>query len=281
MIGLSFIIPIKIDSEDRVYNIKTIVEHLASIIGKNIEIIIIEQVNSLEKYQTKLKHIFNNYTSQNNLKILSIPSQDNLFYKSKLINTGILNSTYDIVAVYDADVLISKKQLMEAFVNVLKTKNPTHPFNKYLINIPKADDPEFPNCRDLFLKAFKAEYEQIYMNYPKLIEKNYVSMTPPGGCVLFHKDDIINIGLYNEEFKSYGPEDKEIIHRYKWLGRQVDSVEGYIYHLDHSRTENSCCPVLAQRYNSNVNPNYDQNMKLYDKLKSMEVEQLKEYYQIS
>lgn len=282
MNGLSFIIPIKIDNEDRVFNIKTVIKYLSSLsIGADDEIIVVEQINKSDNYQSKIIQLFENKDTLKNLKIILFPVFTNFFYKTKLINIGITNSKNDTISVYDADILIQKDQLLKAFNNVLETKNPTHPFNGYLINIPKSNNANFLNFRETFLNKFLNNDMLEDLNYSDLAKNGYISKTPPGGCVLFDKRSIIDIGLYNENFISYGPEDAEIVDRYRWLGKTVNNVFGHIYHLDHSRTSNSCCPVLAKLNKTTTHFNYENNINLYNKLKNMDQKSLKEYYQIS
>ena len=75
-------------------------------------------------------------------------------------------------------------------------------------------------------------------------------------------------GMENENFKAYAPEDKERYYRYTTLGYKVGRITDYIYHLEHSRGENSWFS----------NPHMTSNNDEWEKIQRMNKEQLIEYY---
>ena len=75
-------------------------------------------------------------------------------------------------------------------------------------------------------------------------------------------------GLENENFKAYAPEDKERYYRFTTLGYNVGRITDFVYHLEHSRGENSW-------FN---NPHMVYNMQEWEKIQSMDKEQLLDYY---
>lgn len=74
--------------------------------------------------------------------------------------------------------------------------------------------------------------------------------------------------MENENFKAYAPEDKERFYRFVTLGYNVGRINNYVYHLEHSRGENSW-------FN---NPHMKSNMEEWEKIQQMNREQLLEYY---
>ena len=64
------------------------------------------------------------------------------------------------------------------------------------------------------------------------------------------------------------PEDKERFYRFKTLGYNIGRIDNYVYHLEHSRGENSWFS----------NPHMEDNQLEWIKLCKMDKKQLKEYY---
>lgn len=280
MLNISVIIPIKLESEDRKFNLKTILSYLNSYNIKK-EIIIVEQYNNKRKTDYNVDQFLKeNSINYDSLKVIKYPSTEEFFYKTKLINLGILNSKYNNICIYDADVLVSSEQFISAIKKLEECKTVVKPFSGILVNIPKNDHPGFINFRNLFLNFPHLNFELIDANLKVLYNSHCVSNTPPGGCVFFNKDFILAIGLYNEEFKAYGPEDSEILERIKMLFIPVNEIQGSIFHLEHNRTVDSCCPILAERNNTKVNPHYYNNENLFKRIKNMSLNQLREYYNI-
>jgi len=278
--NVSIIIPIKLESEDRKYNLKTILKYLNSYDIKK-EIIIVEQYNNKNKTDYNVDQFLKeNSINYNYLKVIKYPSSEDFFYKTKLINLGILNSKYKNVCIYDADVLVTAEQFVLAIKKLEQCNTVVKPFSQILVNIPKNDHPGFINFRNLFLNYPYLNLELIDVNLKALYTSHCVSDTPPGGCVFFNKDFIISVGLYNEEFKAYGPEDAEILERIKMLFLPINEINGSIFHLEHARTADSCCPILAERNNTKVNPYYYNNENLFKRIKKMSTNQLREYYNI-
>jgi hypothetical protein len=82
-----------------------------------------------------------------------------------------------------------------------------------------------------------------------------------------NKEKYIQGGMENENFLSWGPEDVERRDRFIKLGYKIGSIEGKLFHLDHSRTFNS----------DTTNPRFKANEEEYSKIKSFTREQLKQY----
>ena len=69
--------------------------------------------------------------------------------------------------------------------------------------------------------------------------------------------------MENENFKAYAPEDKERFYRFTKLGYSVGRISDYIYHLEHSRGENSWFS----------NPHMNSNMSEWDKIQKLTKEE--------
>ena len=263
--NLTCIIPLKIDSEDRLFNIKTIIKFLNSYSHKP-KILIIEQNNSLPKIDGEYEHI-------------SINTDIDYFHKSKLINCAIRHIDTDYFAIYDSDVLVTEEQFYSSFTCLEEKKYYySKPFNFELLNIPKSNHDSIPEFREKLLENNKINIDYLKNNI-KLLEKELmVSPNPPGGILMANKQHMLNnVGLMSEYFKGYGPEDAEIIFRIRSNLFEIYEETGVIFHLDHSRTKDSCCPTLAKRYNSTINPYYESNINYFNMIKNFNKEQLSDY----
>ena len=67
---------------------------------------------------------------------------------------------------------------------------------------------------------------------------------------------------------SYGPEDRERCERFQRLGYKVMWADACVYHIEHSRDENS----------STLNPHFANNDALMTRLRNMSNPEMIEYY---
>ena len=88
-----------------------------------------------------------------------------------------------------------------------------------------------------------------------------------GGALFWNKKSFIEGGMENEKFVSWGCEDWERFHRFTKLGYRVGRVKGPLYHISHSRTQES----------NETNPFYQQNLVEFQKVDKMNKDVLKEY----
>jgi hypothetical protein len=263
--NLTCIIPFKLDSEDRLYNIKTIIKFLNGYSNKP-KILIVEQGNHLPKIDGEYEHLPINFDAD-------------YFHKSKLINFGIKNIDTEYFAIYDSDVLVTEKQFISSFEMLENGKYYySKPFKFELVNIPKSNHSSIPTLREKLLENNKINLDYLNNNLTLIERESLVSPTPAGGILMAYKQHMLdNVGLMSEYFKGYGPEDAEIIFRIKSNLFEIYEEPGLLFHLDHSRTKDSCCPGLASKYNSTVNPYYQNNINYFNMIKLFDKEKLAHY----
>jgi len=250
--NLTCIIPFKLDSEDRLYNIKTIIKFLNGYSNKP-KILIVEQGNHLPKIDGEYEHLS--------------------------INFGIKNIDTEYFAIYDSDVLVTEKQFISSFEMLENGKYYySKPFKFELVNIPKSNHSSIPTFREKLLENNKINLDYLNNNLTLIERESLVSPTPAGGILMANKQHMLdNVGLMSEYFKGYGPEDAEIIFRIKSNLFEIYEEPGLLFHLDHSRTKDSCCPTLASKYNSVVNPHYQNNIGYFNMIKMFDKEKLADY----
>lgn len=218
MIDLSdvtFMIPIQLESEDRIMNVNIVTLYLRSHFDTNI--IIAEQGYESLIPNVVGKTLYNTH--------IHYKTQNFYFHKTRLINAMVKKATTRFVAMHDSDVLCSPDQYLSA-VNMLRANSVdfVYPFDGHVINIPKAEIPQVLNSLQFdFVR-------RTYTNTKALAH---------GGCVMYNRQKFIEAGMMNENFVAYGPEDGEQDYRLTKLGYRTTRTSLPLYHLEHTRTENS------------------------------------------
>ena len=240
----TFLIPTKIDSEDRKINLTLVVDYLLKHFKTNI--IIAEQdteskVKSFFKWGSKVKHIF-------------VPSTNDFFHKTRLLNIMIKDATTDVVVSYDSDIILPLNQYLDTFA-LLNSKQIhfAYPFNSRVYHIEKAQ-------RGMFEKNLSLDDvgSHTTMKHPGV---------PPGGVLFMNKAEFAKCGYENENFKSWGAEDIERTVRIEKFGYAVARMNGLIFHLEHDRTPHS----------TDANPHYKENEVEFKKTVAMSKEELENY----
>jgi hypothetical protein len=238
----TFLIPLKIESEDRKRNASLVLNYLLDNLNTNIHI--------LEAGSNIIPNIVD--ISQQNIKYLHVTlSENEPFHKTKYLNILSKNLKTDVVACYDIDVILPLTTYELA--------------NKNIIN---GDfDIIYPYGEGMFQR-------KVTLNDPKNIFSESNIFEPAksiyGHCNFCNYKKYEEIGFENENFISYGPEDQEKLYRYLKLGYKVGRINDLIYHLEHSRGKDS---------NTN-NVYFNKNVELFKNIKQMSIDELKLYYNI-
>ena len=262
----TFIIPLRIESRDRMRNIITTLIYLlrnfkTNVIVKEVdkESIFKQSVQpaleaALEDFQLEgLTHIFEQ-------------SDEYTFHRTKIINDMLWMVETPYVANYDCDILLPKTSYAYA-INLIK--------NGY----KETEDSEvfYPKCVypygiGPYQAQLTASDEEVsnFMNKEFNFEefKNWRAYDAKYGFVqFFDTEEYKRLGGENEGFVAYGYEDDERHYRFSMLSK-VARMDERIFHLEHCRSKNSW-------FN---NPHIESNRKLWEKLKSCKKEELQLYY---
>jgi hypothetical protein len=251
----TFIIPIRIESQDRLRNVITTTAFLLENFDTNIiikevdyESIFIRDVVPVLKdffdVDTHIYHIFEK-------------SDETLFHRQRVLNEMLAETKTEVVVNYDCDVLLPLDSYHEAYQSVLlHTQDVIYPYGQgmYQQQVQATDE-----IVSHFLQTGDFDY----------LEKHSKLHTSDFGWVqFFNKKVYIEGGMENENFKAYAPEDKERFYRFTTLGYNVGRINDYVYHLEHSRGQNSWFS----------NPYMKSNMEEWEKIRKMNKEKLLEYY---
>ena len=177
--------------------------------------------------------------------------------RSKVFNDLIVAADTKFVANYDADCILPLTSYHQAYAILAGDKA----------------DVVYPYGCGIY--QWKAEYNmQVYqefvstLDYRVLDKRKSLSNSTIGWTQFVNRQKYIDSYMMNENFISWGCEDDEFYFRMSTLGNRIARVEDYVYHLEHSRTENSWFS----------NPNFNNNWQLWHTIKTFDRNQLIQYY---
>lgn len=251
----TFIIPVRIESSDRLRNVITTTAFLIENFDTNI---ILKEVDSESVFQKEALPILNNILDEEvKINHLFEKSDDSLFHRQRVLNEMIIEAKTEVVINYDCDVLLPVKSYHKAYQSIL---NHIH-------------DVVYPYGQGMYQQQVRATDEVVSHflqtnDFEYLKENSNLHTSDFGWVQFFNRQVYIDGGMENENFKAYAPEDKERFYRFSALGYNVGRINDYVYHLEHSRGENSW-------FN---NPHMNSNMQEWEKIQKMNKQQLIEYY---
>jgi hypothetical protein len=244
----TFIIPIRIESSDRLRNVITTTAFLLENFDTNI---LIKEVDSESVFRRDALPVLSNILDVDvNVQHIFEKSSEPLFHRQKVLNEMIAEAKTEIVVNYDCDVLLPLDSYHEAYQSILHHTH--HGMYQYQVRATDEIVSDFLQTR----------------NYEILNRHSNLHTSDFGWVQFFNRQVYIDGGMENENFKAYAPEDKERFYRFTTLDYNVGRINDYVYHLEHSRGENSWFS----------NPHMISNMQEWERLQDMNKEQLKEYY---
>lgn len=250
----TFIIPVMVEHEDRYNNAKSVLSYLNKNFETNIFIYEISDSNS------KLDFL----QSFNNLKIKHwLIKPELLFHRTKYLNIMLEEVTTKVVANYDIDVLLKPDIYSEAVSLICKGESDVI----YPYRFGSNGQRRIEKTPDIHSKFADNEYDLEFIDNDESLYSDFGSEY--GHCIFFNSDIYKKYGGENENFVSYGPEDKERGERFVKMGLKVSWIpESSIYHFEHYRGSNSSNNHLMANRNWNV----------YNECRSMDSDQVIEYY---
>ena len=257
----TFIIPLRIESSDRMRNVITSLCYILENFDTNV---IVkegdEQSVFLENVLPQLKEF---------LEVEEIPQLTHVFedtsasefHRTRYLNEMTHMATTKVVVNYDCDIILPIETYIKCQQMIVEGPSDVvypYGFGNYA---------KMVTVNDTIVTEFLTEGFSI-----DLLEKTaQLNNARFGFCQFFDREVYISGGGENEDFIAYAPEDEERAFRFMTLGYQVDRTNTFVYHLEHVRTPNS----------SYSNPHMRNNFALWDKLKVMDKQQLIEYYNLT
>jgi hypothetical protein len=265
MIDLSkctFIVPIRIESADRMRNVITTTCYLLENFNTKV---IIKEVDSQPIFEESVLPQVKDYVGDliDNLTYVFEKSEDPVFYRMKIINEMIHMSNTEVIVNYDCDILL-KPSTYETSIQMILNDG-------YDIVYPYGfgDYQKQVFVDDNTVSDFLSNDS----DFSILDEKSQISDAQYGHVQFVKRSSYIDAGMENENFRGSSPEDKERYYRFESLGYKIGRINDNVYHLEHSRGRNSW-PNSVQG-----NPYMAENFKVWEEIQKMDSNQLKEYYQ--
>ncbi|WP_439490434.1 galactosyltransferase-related protein [Algoriphagus sp.] len=215
----TFLIPLRIDSVNRLENTLVTIEYILSNFETHISILEASDRNTglLNRLLPKdVNHIF-------------IEDLDTIFHRTKYINQLVESVDTEFIIVWDTDIIIPTEQLNQS-VDLLR-KNEVDfvtPFKDKFLDTSDI-------LRDLYIQSRDIDLMEMHQGKMKAL----YNPNPVGGAFLAHRKVYIKAGMENEKFYGWGREDGERVNRWKVLGYRHQHIEGVLFHLTHERGMNS------------------------------------------
>lgn len=243
MIDLSdvtFNIPFKLDTPERLRNIRLIIKYITTHFKTNVLI-----------YENDIDQKF---TDKGNFQYRFIPRGDYIMHRTYLLNRMARESKTHIIVNYDTDVLFPIAQYVQSVKVIRENRyDMVFPYDGRFIDILEPNISIIQNTLSV---------EALTPNSGKLIHPKSV-----GGAIFWNKEKFFEGGMENERFISWGWEDDERMHRFGTLGFRISRVEGALYHMYHPRSQNSA--------NTQHKAYYDNEAEYY-RIRSLPKEALKQ-----
>jgi len=254
--NLTYIMPCRIESEDRLKNIITSVSYLL----KNFPEakVIVKEVDTKSTFKFRALPEIKKIAPVNNLNHVFEENSDNLFHKTRILNDLIMMADTDVICSHDVDVVYpvqSHHQAYNAIVN--GDYDVVYPYGcgvwQYQVDYPM----------EVFQRFINSGHD-----LESIQDRCRTESSTIGWTQFYKKQSVIQGGLWNEEFISWGAEDCEFYYRFNALGYRVGRLDAPIWHFEHGRTHNS-------HYH---NPKFLENHELWQKLRRTPKDALESYY---
>jgi predicted glycosyltransferase involved in capsule biosynthesis len=252
---VDFLIPCRIESEDRLRNAITSVSYLLSNFPESR--VIIKEVDTKSHFKFRALPEIKKYTNIDNLVHIFEESSDEFFHKTKILNDLLIESSAEIVFNHDVDMILPKSTYYHSYQAIVNDKcEVIYPYGcgayQWAVDYPM-------NIYDEFIQSFNID----------ILKKNAQrSSSTIGWGQMIRRQTYIECGMWNENFISWGAEDCEFYYRLAVLGFRLGRVDDDIYHLEHGRTFNS-------HYN---NPKFRDNHNLWQWIRNQNAETIVDYY---
>jgi len=250
----TFIIPIRIESEDRLRNVITSIAFLLNNFDTNI---IVKEVDKTSVFAEQVLPQLESFFGVAKVKHIFEESDESLFHRQRVLNEMIMEADTEIVVNYDCDVILPIESYTLAYNGIMDG----------------VYDVVYPYGNGMYQRQVNAE-DSVVSNF--LDGNDYGALnrvatehsSDYGWAQFFRRKCYIDGGMENENFRAYAPEDKERYYRFTTLGYKVGRIDNVVYHLEHARGENSWFS----------NPHMQNNNLEWEKINKMDKKNLMDYY---
>lgn len=254
---LDFLMPCRIESEDRLRNVITSVTYLLSNFPNSN--VIVKEVDSHSHFKFRALPTIKKYVDTKNLIHHFENSEEKFFHKTKILNDLLCLSTKEIVYNYDVDVVVPSSSILLSYDAIRSNQcDAIYPFGcgvyQWAVNYSSELMEQFISSQfDLNVVVNSSDRRSSTIGWGQMIKRNVY----------------IDCYMWNENFISWGAEDCEFYYRLNSLGYKVGRVNGDIFHFEHGRTFNS-------HYH---NPKFMDNHNLWQWMRNQDKNTIVNYYE--
>ena len=261
MKDLSYLLPCRIESDDRLRNVITSVSYLL----KNFPEakVLIKEVDTKSQFiEFALPQIKKYVGDIGQLKHSFEKSDGKFFHKTRILNDLCVAAETPIIYNHDVDVVLPKNSHELAYQGITQEgSDVVYPFGCGIYQWAV-------NYSDKLLDKFLSSHYGTDFDLSVLDSNKQRIPSSIGWGQMITKAAQVSAGMWNEEFISWGAEDCEFYYRLNLFGFKVGRVIDDIYHFEHGRTFNS-------HYH---NPKFQDNDRLWNWIRTQSKDSLTQYY---
>ena len=257
--NLSFLMPCRIESEDRLKNVITSLSYLLYHFPECPIIIKENDAQSVfvDRALPVIQKLFGKVPD--NLQHIFEQTNQQFFHKTRILNDLLVESKTEVVYNYDVDVVYPTSSYITAYNMIMQGGfDAVYPYGcgvyQWAVNYPIPLFDSFIQSKfDLNILQSNCKLQPSVMGWGQMIKRQVY----------------IDSYMWNENFISWGAEDCEYYYRLQALGYRVGRVNDMVYHFDHARTFNS-------HYH---NPKFMDNHNLWQTIRTWDKDAIIRYYE--
>lgn len=215
---VTFMIPLHIDTLERLENVLICVEYLNRHCNTNVAVWEYDKEPKADMLAGKCSYRF-------------IKDDMPHSYKSKWANDMAKSLSTPIVALHDADAILPDECVLNAVDKIRSDElDVCWSYDTFVRDIP-------PEYKKKVLDDYSLDFLRKMELKPLIGNRDYISDGVPVGYSFFvNREKYLSIGGLNEKIKGYGPEDVEFYYRSRNIGLRIGRAKGTGYHLNHGRS---------------------------------------------
>lgn len=255
LMDVTFIIPVRLDSTERMENLNLVLKYLLHHFNTNI---IVGEQGSGRAFE-KVQNMGVKYVCFDEMREFMYKCED-AFWRTRMLNYMTMISKTEMIFNWDCDVLVHHDNIYKAVYMMRYGCDFVYPYDGRFAHVPREYYASISNCLDVSCVD--------NIMFDGMQEGHKISY---GGAVGFRREAYMKIGMEDENFVSHAPEDwnrKQRILMLTGVEKMADiRTDNPLYHLDH--------PMLANSKHNNewVAVNSSEFKKCY----KMNKEQLRAY----
>ncbi len=240
MKDITYILPTRIDSDDRLRNTITSVTYLI----KNFPEakILVKEVDKQSIFKQNVLPKINTLVEVKNLTHIFEKSTDAFFHKTRILNDLILEADTEVVASHDVDVVYPLENHQSAYYSIINgVSDIVYPYGcgvyQFKVN-------SFSVVFENFLKSdFNFDVIQPYSK----CDQSTINWSQ-----FYNRKKVIEGYMWNENFLNSNVANREFYYRFNRLGYSVNRYDGVIWHFEHDKVNSQNLEYEKMKENNDL-----------------------------